>query len=61
MAISGNSERVQYLNFETDFLENEKLFKKHGVPLFKWKALRLKTHHFHTKLPHQKPMLRQIE
>ena len=25
------------------------------------KALRLKTHHFHTKLPYQKAMLRQIE
>ena len=24
-------------------------------------ALRLKTHHFHTKLPYQKPMLRQIK
>ena len=24
-------------------------------------ALRLKTHHIHTKLPYQKPMLRQIE
>ena len=27
----------------------------------KLKALRLKTHHFHIKLPYQKPMLRQIE
>ena len=27
----------------------------------KVKALRLKMHHFHTKLPCQKPMLRQIE
>ena len=25
------------------------------------KALRLKTHYFHTKLPYQKPMLRQTE
>ena len=25
------------------------------------KALRLKTHHFYTKLPYQKPMLRQLE
>ena len=25
------------------------------------KAITLKTHHFHTKLPYQKPMLRQIE
>ena len=28
---------------------------------FELKALRLKTHHFHTKLPYQKPLLRQIE
>ena len=50
--------RFQYFNFETDFLENENHFQKTGVPL---KALRLKTSHFHTKLPCQKPMLRQIK
>ena len=32
----------------TNFLENGNLFQKTGV-------------HFHTKLPYQKPMLRQIE
>ena len=34
MTISGNFERFQYFNFETDFLENENLFQKTGVPLF---------------------------
>ena len=33
-AISGNFERFQYFNFETDFLENENLFQKTGVPFF---------------------------
>ena len=32
MTVSGNFERFQYLNFKTDFLENEKLFQKR-VPL----------------------------
>ena len=30
--ISGNFKRFQYFNFETDFLENENLFQKIGVP-----------------------------
>ena len=30
VTISGNIEQFQYLNFETDFLENEKLFQKTG-------------------------------
>ena len=34
MTISGNFERFQYFNFETDFLENENLFQKTGVPFF---------------------------
>ena len=61
MTISGNFERFQYFNFETDFLENENFFQKLKVPFFQWKALRLKTHHFYTKLSYQKPILRQIE
>ena len=61
VTISGHFERFQYFNFETDFLEDENLFKKTGVPFFSLKALRLETHHFDTKLPYQKPMLRQIE
>ena len=32
--ISRNFERFQYFNFETDFLENENLFQKAGVPFF---------------------------
>ena len=31
MTISGNFERFQYLNFETDFLENESFFRKTRV------------------------------
>ena len=32
--ISENVKRFQYFNFETDFLENENLFQKTGVPFF---------------------------
>ena len=32
--ISGNFERFQYFNFETDFLDNENLSQKTGLPLF---------------------------
>ena len=46
---------ISILNFETDFLE------KIWSSVFKLKAIRLKMHHFHTKLPYQKPMLKQIE
>ena len=31
--ISGNFERFQYFNFDTDFLKNENIFQKTGVPL----------------------------
>ena len=51
VTISGNFESYQYLNFETDFLENENFFQKTGAPFFSWKL----------KLSYQKPMLRQIE
>ena len=50
---SGNIERFQCFNFETNFLKNKHLFQKIGVSfiyLFSWKWLRLKTHHFRTKL-----------
>ena len=50
-------ERFQYFNFKTNSLENENLFQKTE----KLKALKLKTHHFHTKLRCQKSILRQIE
>ena len=32
ITISGNFERFQYFYFERDFLENEELFQKTGVP-----------------------------
>ena len=32
MTTSGNFERFQYFNFETNFLENENLFQKTGEP-----------------------------
>ena len=34
VTISGNFERFQYFNSETDFLENENFFQKTGVPFF---------------------------
>ena len=34
VTISGNFERLQYFNYETNFLENENLFQKTGVPFF---------------------------
>ena len=57
--ISESFKRFQYLNFETNFLENKHLFQKTRV--FQLKPLRLKTHHFHSKLLCQKQMLRPIE
>ena len=52
-------ERFQYFNFGTNFLENENLFQKTGVPVFSWKSW--KKHYFYTKLPYQISMLRKIE
>ena len=60
MTIIANFERFKYFNFLTNFLENKSLFKKTGVLFFKLKPVILKTHHFHTKLTCQEPMLRQI-
>ena len=37
VTISESFKRFQYFNFETDFLENEDLFQKTGVPFFSWK------------------------
>ena len=34
VTITGNFERFQYFNFETDFLEKENLFQKTGVTFF---------------------------
>ena len=61
LTINENFERFQYFNFETDFLGKGNFFQKTGVPFFLLKTLRLKADHLQTKLPYQKPMLRQIE
>ena len=37
MTIIENFEGFQYFNFETGFLENEKLFHETGVSFFSWK------------------------
>ena len=42
-------------------MENKKFFLKNWNTVFQLKTLILKMHHFHTKLPYQKPTLRQIE
>ena len=34
VAVSENFKLFEYFNFETDFLENETLFQKTGVPFF---------------------------
>ena len=36
ITISGNFEHFRYFNFEIDFLENDNLFQKTGVPFFSW-------------------------
>ena len=35
--ITGNLERFQYFNFETNFLKNDNFFQKTGVAFFSWK------------------------
>ena len=35
--ITENFKRFQYFDFETDFLESEKLFQKTGILFFSWK------------------------
>ena len=37
MTISGNFERFEYIDFETDFQENENLFQKTDGPFLSWK------------------------
>ena len=43
------------------FSGKQKPFSKSWSTVFYLKALRLKMHHFHTKLPYQKPTIWQIE
>ena len=47
------------LTLKQIFWKTKTFFKK--LEYWFLKALRLKTYHFHTKLPYQKPMLRQIK
>ena len=56
---SESFKRFQYFKFEIDFLE--KSFSRNWSNVCQLKPLRLKTHHFHSKLLCLKPMLRQIE
>ena len=37
VTINKNSERFQYFNFETEFLDNEIFFRKTGLQFFSWK------------------------
>ena len=60
MKITRNFERLQYFNFETNFLKNKNLFKSWST-VFLLKVLWLKTQHFHAKPLRQKTMLTQIE
>ena len=60
MTVTGNFERFQYFNFETNFLKNDNILQKTGVILLA-KKIEMENANFHTKLPCQKPMLRQIE
>ena len=48
--ITGHFDCFQYFNFETNFLKKENVFQL--------KVLRLKTQHFHTKVPCQKSKLK---
>ena len=47
--------------FEQVFWKTKPFFKKLEYRFLTVKALRLKAHHFDTKLAHQKPILGQIE
>ena len=61
VVMTENFERFQYFNFETSFQKNKNLgLRKNWSTDFLLNVLRLKTQHFHTNLPCQKPMLRQI-
>ena len=57
MTICENFAHFEYLNFETDFLENETIFQKNWSTAFQSKALRLETHYCNKKLPNRKSML----
>ena len=50
----------QHFDLGTNLLENKNPLKSWSI-IFQLKPLRLKTHHFHSKLHCQKPTLRQLE
>ena len=58
--ICGNLSVVNTLTLKQIFLKT-KTISKNWSTVFQLKALTLQTHHFRTKLPYHKPMLRQIE
>ena len=58
VTVTGNFGHFQYSNFETSFPKTEDFFLN-WRSAFQLNILRLKTQHFHTKLPCQKPILRQ--
>ena len=58
--ITGDFERFQHLNFETSFLKKLKFFLKNWITVLQFRVLRITAQHFHTKLPCQKPMLKQV-
>ena len=60
VTVTGNFGHFQYSNFETSFLKTENFFLN-WRSAFQLNILRLKTQHFHTKLPCQKPTLKQTK
>ena len=58
---TGSFECFHSFIFEPNFLKNENVFLKNWNTVFQFKVLRLKAQYFNTKLPCQKPMLRQIK
>ena len=61
MTITAEFEHFRCLKVKTSFFEKRKSFLKNWSKVFQLKALLLKKHYFHAKLPCQKPMLGQIE
>ena len=59
--ITWNFERTQCFNVEANFLKNENLFQKTGVPFFSWKYCDWKRNISIQNCPVEKPILRQIE
>ena len=60
-ANQGKFQTFSILSLLNKFSGKRKPFSKSWGTVFQLKPLRLKTHHFHSKLLCQRPMLRQIE